>query len=275
MNSRRMLARVIVAAAVLGAVLLATFAVPVQSWRTGQDSWQPMAAQGPTHPLSLPRRVWVDTDAACGHPGWHDPDDCLALPVLLRSPEIHVAGVSTVFGNAPLPVTDAIMRDLVARIEPTGAPKVSVHRGCETRWESCTGGLPAHAALGAALNAGPLTIVALGPLTNVAAALSTMRTRRDADVHVVAVMGRRPGHRFHPAEGRSNSAALFGHGPVFRDLNAALDPDAIAALLRAKVRLTLVPYEVARTQPPCSNDCQRLRRWRSLPRSPRRTVPVR
>jgi hypothetical protein len=62
-------------------------------------------------------------------------------------------------------------------------------------------------------------------------------------------MGRRPGHRFHPSEGRSRRGVLFGHGPVFRDLNVVLDADAVATVLASGVRLDLVPYAAARQWP--------------------------
>lgn len=45
---------------------------------------------------------------------------------------------------------------------------------------------------------------------------------------IVAVMGHRHGHLFHPTEGRGTG---FGHGPIFRDLNLSVDPDAARATL--------------------------------------------
>lgn len=50
-------------------------------------------------------------------------------------------------------------------------------------------------------------------------------------LRVVAVMGRRPGHRFHPSQNVATGAMLFGHGPVFGDLNAVLDPKAVSDVL--------------------------------------------
>jgi hypothetical protein len=61
-------------------------------------------------------------------------------------------------------------------------------------------------------------VVALGPLTNLAAVLDARPELRSRVARVVAVMGRRPGHVFHPAEG-AGGGLLFGHGPVFRDFN--------------------------------------------------------
>lgn len=39
---------------------------------------------------------------------------------------------------------------------------------------------------------------------------------------------------------------LFGHGPIFRDLNAALDPQAVAVVLASGIPLVLIPYTAAR-----------------------------
>lgn len=77
-------------------------------------------------------------------------------------------------------------------------------------------------ALVKALNAGSLDYVALGPLTNLAEILQHELGLARNITRVVAVIGRRPGHRFHPSENRAAGAMLFGHGPIFRDLNAVL-----------------------------------------------------
>ncbi len=39
---------------------------------------------------------------------------------------------------------------------------------------------------------------------------------------------------------------LFGHGPVFRDLNFDKDPDAAVDLLKMGLPISLIPYDVAR-----------------------------
>ena len=104
---------------------------------------------------------------------------------------------------------------------------------------------PAHAALQKALADGPLTLVSLGPLTNVAAALTDRPDLRANVARLVAVMGRRPGHLFHPAEG-AGGGILFGHGPVFRDFNFDQDRQAATTVIAMGLPTTLVPYEVAR-----------------------------
>jgi purine nucleosidase len=240
---RRLLSLSVGSLVLLPSLILLAFALPIQSWRTGQDGWSPLTVE--LDPPKLPRRVWIDTDAACGEGRSRDPDDCLALLALLNRPEVEVVGVSTVFGNAPLQTTDRVTHKLIDQIAAAGGPKVSVFRGCGSAISSCAKGEAAEAALRTALERGPLTVLALGPVTNIAAVLTSTPQLRDR-LSVVAVMGRRPGHRFHPTEGRSGSAMLFGHGPVFTDLNFVLDPDAAAALVDGKIHLTLIPYEAAR-----------------------------
>lgn len=61
-----------------------------------------------------------------------------------------------------------------------------------------------------------------------------------------ALARRGPGHRFHPSENHGVGAMLWGHGPIFRDLNAALDPQAVTLKLRSGIPLVLVPYTAAR-----------------------------
>jgi purine nucleosidase len=212
----------------------------------------PLVSGGPA--VGLARRVWIDTDAACGHARTADPDDCLAILVLARSPGVELVGISTVFGNAPLEVTDRTARELAAMLQREGV-QVPVYRGAalpvdraptdgpQTGTEIET---PAQSALARAMAGGPITILSLGPLTNLELTLRRRPALAGAGVRLVAVMGRRPGHLFHPTEGHGAGAILFGHGPVFRDLNLVEDPAAAAAILARRIPTTLIPYEVAR-----------------------------
>ena len=132
-----------------------------------------------------------------------------------------VVGISTVTGNAPREFVAATARALVqGRIPVEGDPRK-------------------------ALEQGPLTILALGPLTNIAAVLRERPQPGKNVARLIAVMGRRPGHLFHPAEG-AGGGMLFGHGPVFRDFNFALDPSAAAQVLAMKLPMSFVPYDAAR-----------------------------
>jgi inosine-uridine nucleoside N-ribohydrolase len=230
------------------ALALLSFAVPVRVWRTGELPAPPLPVVegGPT--VTMPRRVWIDTDAACGQGRTTDPDDCFAILLLARTPGVEIAGISTVFGNAPLDVTDRTTRTLVAMLGREGPGVLPpVYRGSAgpVGADGSVGPAPAHAALREALEEGPLTLLALGPLTNLAAALRDRPDLRPNVARLVAVMGRRPGHLFHPAEG-AGGGILFGHGPVFRDLNFDLDRAAASSVLATRPPTTLVPYDAGR-----------------------------
>jgi purine nucleosidase len=89
---------------------------------------------------------------------------------------------------------------------------------------------PAATALTRTLENGPVTIFALGPLTNAAHVLTTSPHLVSNVDELMAVMGRRPGHLFHPSEGIGRGS-LLGHGPVFRDFTFSGDPEAAEQLL--------------------------------------------
>ena len=67
-----------------------------------------------------PLRLWVDTDAACGHSPRTDPDDCFAVLLLAQAPEITLVGISTVFGNVVLAMTDSTTRALADQLSGNG-----------------------------------------------------------------------------------------------------------------------------------------------------------
>lgn len=225
-------------------LLVLTLALPVRTWRTGELDAPPLAT-APGAPIgTAPLRVWIDTDAACGRGRRTDPDDCFAIVLLAGAPEVRIAGVSTVFGNAPLAETDSTTRALVRQFGSGVAP-VPVFRGAAGPLGE-DGATPAAEALQRALAEGPLVIAALGPLTNVAQALEGRPDLAGRVQRLVAVMGRRRGHLFHPVEG-GHANSFLGHGPVFRDFNFAQDAAAAASVVALDVPLALVPYEAARS----------------------------
>lgn len=241
---RRAVAWMALALALLVVLFGLTLAIPVETWRTGQQFSGPLPVLAPSRLPAAPSRIWVDADPACGAGPRVDPDDCLAIWYLMRRVDVTIAGISTVFGNAPLEATDAVARELIARLHPARAV-VPVHRGADAPLPEEGATTDAQRALLGALADGELTVVALGPLTNVAAALQARPDLHDNVQKIVAVMGRRPGHIFHPAEG-DGGGSLFGHGPVFRDLNVVHDPKALRVVIDFDIPLVLVPYEAAR-----------------------------
>ena len=178
-----------------------------------------------------PTPVWIDTDPAIGEPE-RDVDDGLALVQAFRSPELDLRGVSVVFGNAELARGLPIARRLVKNYGPPG---LRVFKGAAAA-SDLQEETEASRALAAALHTGPLTILALGPATNVATVLSKHPDLAARVVRVIAVAGRRPGQRF--TTGTTNPA---GH----RDFNFELDPKAFQVLLDSHVELVLAPFEIA------------------------------
>ena len=178
-----------------------------------------------------PRVVWIDTDPAIGEPE-RDVDDGVALIQAFHSPELNVRGISVVFGNASLDRGVPIAQRLVKEFGPRG---LKVFAGAAAAAEH-PAETDASRAIAAALRRGPTTIVALGPMTNVAAVLSLHPELAARITRVIAVAGRRPGQRF--TTGTTNPQ---GH----RDFNFELDPKAFQTLLDAKVDLVLTPFEIS------------------------------
>jgi inosine-uridine nucleoside N-ribohydrolase len=180
---------------------------------------------------AAPIPVWIDTDPAIGEPE-RDVDDGLALVQAFHSSELDIRGVSVVFGNAELDRGLPIARRLVNEFGPPG---LAVFEGAAKASE-LSNESEASRALADALRAGPLTILALGPATNVAAVLSQHPELASRVTRVIAVAGRRPGQRF--TTGTTNKA---GH----RDFNFELDPRAFQILLDAGVEVVLAPFEIS------------------------------
>ncbi len=246
-------------------LVVAALAVPLQLWRTGEVPQPELQRSTPLHDTAKSKRVWIDADAACGTGKRRDPDDCLALLALARAKHIDIAGISTVFGNAPVSETDQVMRRLVQELgTEAGRPEsaaLPVFKGCGAPALKCLdggGSVDAQAGLRQALQRGTLDVVALGPLSNLAALLAQEPALARRITRVIAVMGRRPGHRFHPSENRATGAMLFGHGPIFRDLNAVLDPQAVSIVLASGIPVILVPYTAARQVLMTSRDLDRI-----------------
>ncbi|HMQ30638.1 MAG TPA: nucleoside hydrolase [Chloroflexaceae bacterium] len=180
--------------------------------------------------------VFVDTDTGC--------DDAIALAWLLRRPEAEVVGLSSVFGNSSiqnttanlLTVLEALDCDAPVTVGASG-PLVYLRTGAGALAHGPDGlwghqraqaldllpwGAPG--AIAAAARAHPgLTILALGPLTNVARAAQAYPDDL-AGVRLVALAGSR-------GAGNVTPAAEF---------NAFADPHALAVVLESHMRVELV-----------------------------------
>jgi purine nucleosidase len=228
----------------LSVAIILTMAVPVPLWRTGREAVTPLSLISGGPKVLQSRRLWVDTDAACGATPRTDPDDCFAFAWLFANGH-DIVGISTSFGNASGDVVFDTTNALVAKIAADGRGAIPVWRGWANPVVDKQKVAPAsRAALRAALAEGPLTILALGPLTNIADALQDRPDLQRNVTRLVAVMGHQPGHIFHPSEA-SGRGMLMGHGPIFRDLNFDKDNAAAWSILQMHLPLTLIPYDAS------------------------------
>jgi len=174
--------------------------------------------------------VWIDTDPSVAR-GGHEVDDGFALVQAFHSAALNVRGVSAVFGNAPLNEGFPIAKHLVSDFGPAGVP---VFRGAASSNDL---GIETEAsrAMAAGLRREKLTILMLGPATNIATVLKNHPELGKRIVRIVAVAGRRPNQRF------STAASV----KPFRDFNFELDAKGFHVLLNAGVPLVLAPWEIS------------------------------
>ena len=202
-------------------------------------------------------RLLIDTD-----PGI---DDALAILLALASPGAHIEAVTVVAGNVPVNLASANARRILAVAAPTPMPPVI--RGAEAplkrtlitaghvhgqdglgnldrfvepdgrlRYPEPPPVLETRSAAEAILETvdrwGPeLTVVALGPLTNLAAA-AALDARRLARAGRVVVMG--------------GAVAVSGNVTPAAEFNFFVDPEAAAQVLEAGLAVELIPLDVTR-----------------------------
>ena len=175
--------------------------------------------------------VWIDTDPAAGIE-YRDVDDAFALLQAFRSPELNIEGISVVFGNASLKEGYPIAKFLVKKFS---SQKIPVYKGAK-EGQAVGSETEASKNLYAALQKKRLTILALGPATNIATVIKNHPQIAGQIKEVIAVAGRRPNQRFQT--GTKNTKA-------HRDFNFEKDPQAFATILASKVPLVLAPFEIS------------------------------
>ena len=191
------------------------------------------------------QHVVLDTDLAMGAPG-SDIDDGFALALALADPGIALDLVTTVAGNTDVRTATTLTLELLHRL---GRPEVPVHRGAWRpllRPAARTGSVPAGTPVreprpGPAAVAmvehvlahpGEVTVVAIGPLTNVALALR-LEPGFAAALGGLVVMG---GTFLSPAHDLSTPG----------EWNVWCDPEAAEVVLGSGVRARWVGLDVTR-----------------------------
>lgn len=193
-----------------------------------------LLAKPPTAMADTPTPVWIDTDPAAGLLAG-DVDDALALYELCHSPKVKIVGLSSVFGNAALKDTHRIATKLLTQFRRKGQPKV-VHKGAASAQELGQESA-ASRAMARWFKTHKGTLLLLGPVTNAATMLKNHPDCARNIRHIIAVAGRRRGQHFEVGARKKR----------LRDLNFECDVPAFRQLLKAKVPITLAPWEMSKT----------------------------
>jgi purine nucleosidase len=168
-------------------------------------------------------RIILDTDLAMGAPG-SDIDDGFALALALADPGIRVEVVTTVGGNSDVVTSTRLTHEL---LEVLGRADVPVVQGLPADEDAAT-----EIVRRVMAEPGELTLVTIGPLSNVARALA-LEPRVATAVREIVVMG---GVYLE----QTNVAAMPG------EYNFWCDPDAAQAVMESGARLRLVGLDVTR-----------------------------
>ena len=202
------------------------------------------------------KQVLIDTD--CGI------DDAVAIMIALASPELEVLGISTVSGNVPLErVTDNVLRLLGF----LGRTEIPVFRGASLplvervhRAEGIHGAnglgnveLPASHKLEEKERAPEgisrlarehpgLTLLTLGPLTNVAMAVNLYPELKERIGNIVTMGG----------------AIAHGNITRFAEFNFYADPEAVQFVLDSGIPLTVVTWDATLSAPYSEEELQAL-----------------
>ncbi len=209
------------------------------------------------------RKIWLDTD-----PGF---DDWFAMAMLAADPGVQWVGTSVVAGNAALDLTWRNARRIAAfhALEvpiyagcgaPLVAPLITGHEVLGDEGMRTTGEplpavpgeneRPAMHAVDALINAvmgspGEVTIVAIGPLTNIATALQR-EPKLAASIAEIALMG---------------GSADQGNVTAAAEYNIYADPEAAAIVFDSGVPLRMFGLNVCRQLCITAAEVERVRSW--------------
>src|SRR5579884_2393043 len=193
--------------------------------------------------------VLIDTDIG------DDIDDALALALALSSPEIELHGVTTVFGNtqlrarlaaqllhvygcADIPVAAGLSFPLQMRHRPSGVPQAAILNPHVPERISASSA-PEFIIQQALAYPNQLTLVCIGPLTNIATALQ-MEPRLFLLIRSIVMMG-----------GTS--------GLPIREQNVSSDPLAARYVFSSGIPITLLGINITRRCQMLPGDLERLR----------------
>ncbi|SDD69839.1 pyrimidine-specific ribonucleoside hydrolase [Pricia antarctica] len=185
------------------------------------------------------RKIWIDTDLSVGmtrhkREGYCDVDDGFAVLQLMKAENIEICGISAVFGNTVIEnaysLSHYMSREFAKNKIPVfkGAGEAIDLNNVQTN--------NAVEALAKTLKSHPMTIMAIGPATNIGLLLLKYPELKDQINEVVLVAGRRKPTDYFKIGNMGNHA---------QDLNFDLDTDAFRVMFELGVSVTLCPFEIS------------------------------
>lgn len=202
------------------------------------------------------KRIIIDCDPGNGIAG-ANVDDGLALAMAIASLNITLELITIVAGNTPATLGYSVARDLVKRLELQIPVRMGATKGLKEssqQWREALdqrvhqlnltylwNGVPqpphispppneqnAIDAIGQLIcdNPGEITLVAIGPLTNIAFAIQRYPKLVES-VAEIAIMG-----------------GVFNVDNYLKDTNFGIDPEAVSIVLNSGANITIVPMDV-------------------------------
>lgn len=185
------------------------------------------------------KKVWIDTDLAVGMQrirgkGYSDVDDGYAVLQLMKSKAIRLMGISSVFGNTDIDNAERLSRYMAKQFYEDA---VEVYRGAAEPMDIRNIiSNEAVEAMAAALSRERMTIMAIGPATNVGILLALYPELAAQIDEVILVAGRRK---------HTDAFRIGNKGRLAMDLNFDLDNLAFQILLQSGVKVVLCPFEIS------------------------------
>ena len=187
----------------------------------------------------MKKKVWIDTDLSVGmtrhkREGYCDVDDGYAVLQLIKADTIEICGISAVFGNTVIENSYPLSQQMSTEFAMGNIP---VYKGAGEAIDlKDVNSNEAVEALAEALRRQPMTIMAIGPATNVGLLLLKHPELRSEIQEVVLVAGRRTPQDYFKIGNKGNHA---------QDLNFDLDNDAFRLMFEHGVPVTLCPFEIS------------------------------
>jgi len=185
------------------------------------------------------KHVWIDSDLSVGmerenRPGYADVDDGYAILQLFKAENVKIHGISAVFGNTSIknafPLCQKMANDFADG-------KIPVYKGAGEKIE--LGEVKTNEAVEAlaeALKIQKLTIMAIGPATNVGLLLLTYPELSSQIEEVVLVAGRRK---------PTDNFAIGNKGRNAGDANFDMDVESFRLMFQHQVSVVLCPFEIS------------------------------